>query len=112
MPLWMSAGLLDWYWHKDTDIEHTAGTKESLIHLLMFTEVGLPILMGLLLAGEPATKTTTTAAAFRRISSSAVPYPDPDHREGLYSRCGQDRYTRHEVAALRVGGPSGRTLLR
>jgi hypothetical protein len=49
MPLWMAAGLVDWYWHKDTDIEHTAGAKESLIHLLMFTEVGVPIIMGLLL---------------------------------------------------------------
>ena len=49
MPIWMSAGLLDWYWHKDTDIEHTAGAKESLIHLLMFTEVGIPIIMGLFL---------------------------------------------------------------
>jgi len=49
MPLWMAAGLLDWYWHKDTDIEHTAGIEESLIHLLMFTEVGAPIIMGLLL---------------------------------------------------------------
>lgn len=49
MPLWMGAGLFDWYWHKQTDIEHTAGIKESLIHMLMFTEVGAPILMGLLL---------------------------------------------------------------
>lgn len=49
MPLWMGAGLLDWYWHKKTDIEHTAGTEESLIHLLMFTEAGLPLMMGLLL---------------------------------------------------------------
>jgi len=34
-------------WHKDTDIEHTAGVEESLIHSWMFAEVGLPILMGL-----------------------------------------------------------------
>jgi hypothetical protein len=47
MPIWMASGLLDWYWHKDTDIEHTSGIRESLIHLLMFTEVGAPLLMGL-----------------------------------------------------------------
>jgi hypothetical protein len=49
LPAWMVVGLLDWYWHKDTDIEHTSGIKESLIHALMFTEVGVPILMTLFL---------------------------------------------------------------
>jgi hypothetical protein len=47
MPTWIAAGLADWWWHKQTDIEHTSGTKESIIHALQFTEVGIPILMGL-----------------------------------------------------------------
>lgn len=62
MPLWMGSGLLDWYWHKDTDIEHTAGTKESLIHLLMFTEVGVPIVLGLLLEINAGLLTTMAGA--------------------------------------------------
>ena len=49
LPLWTAAGIFDWYWHKQTDIEHTAGMQESLIHLAMFSEVGAPILMGLFL---------------------------------------------------------------
>jgi hypothetical protein len=49
LPLWFVPGVLDWMWHRQTDIEHTSGTKESLIHSLMMTEVGLPILMGLFL---------------------------------------------------------------
>src|SRR4051812_31888353 len=49
LPLWFVPGVLDWMWHRRTDIEHTSGTKESLIHSLMMTEVGLPILMGLFL---------------------------------------------------------------
>ncbi|MGZ3517136.1 MAG: hypothetical protein ACXVAM_08160 [Vulcanimicrobiaceae bacterium] len=48
-PTLAAAGLLDWYWHKVTDIEHTAGTRESLIHLMMNLELGTPILMGLFL---------------------------------------------------------------
>jgi hypothetical protein len=32
-----------------TDIEHTTGAKVSLIHLLMFGEVALPLLAGLFL---------------------------------------------------------------
>jgi hypothetical protein len=47
MPLWMIAGLLDWYHHRRTKIEETAGTHESLIHLLMMSEVGFPIMVGL-----------------------------------------------------------------
>jgi hypothetical protein len=47
MPLWMGAGLLDWYHHRRTKIEETAGTHESLIHALMMGEIGFPIMVGL-----------------------------------------------------------------
>ena len=49
LPFWFVPGVLDWWWHRQTSIETTSGTQESLIHALMMTEVGLPILMGLLL---------------------------------------------------------------
>lgn len=49
LPLWMGAGLLDWYHHRRTRIEETAGTHESMIHALMMSEAGLPIMMGLFL---------------------------------------------------------------
>ncbi|MDP9039723.1 MAG: hypothetical protein M3O02_10695 [Acidobacteriota bacterium] len=48
IPLWTTTGLLDWYFHKKTDIEHTAGIGESLLHLLMFTEVGVPLILGMI----------------------------------------------------------------
>jgi hypothetical protein len=47
MPTWIVSGIVDWYWHKQTDIEHTAGPKESVIHLLQFTQLGIAILFGL-----------------------------------------------------------------
>lgn len=47
LPLWMGAGVLDWYHHRITDIEHTAGTHESMIHALMMSEAGIPIMLGL-----------------------------------------------------------------
>jgi hypothetical protein len=49
LPLWLGAAVLDWRHHRRTKIERTAGTHESLIHLLMMAEVGAPVLMGLLL---------------------------------------------------------------
>jgi hypothetical protein len=49
MPVWFLAGIADWACHRATDIEHTAGAKESLIHLLMFAEVAVPLLACLFL---------------------------------------------------------------
>jgi hypothetical protein len=49
LPLWFVPGVLDYFWHKKTRIESTSGTTESLIHSLMMTEVGVPIVAGLLL---------------------------------------------------------------
>jgi hypothetical protein len=49
LPLWVAAGLADYYLHRRTLIEHTSGTRESVLHALQLGEAGLPILMGLLL---------------------------------------------------------------
>jgi hypothetical protein len=48
LPLWFVPGIADWYWHKRSDIEHTAGTHESLTHALMMASVGLPVTAALL----------------------------------------------------------------
>ena len=37
----------DWWCHRRTDIEHTAGPTESAIHALMMAEAGVPALRGL-----------------------------------------------------------------
>lgn len=47
LPLWVTAGLADWWCHRHSDIEHTAGAGESAIHLAMMAEGGLPTLLGL-----------------------------------------------------------------
>lgn len=47
LPVWLVAGLADWWCHRRTDIEHTAGVEESLIHAAMMTEGGLPTILGL-----------------------------------------------------------------
>lgn len=57
MPMWIGAGLADWWCHRRTDIEHTAGLTESAIHAAMMAEAGLPTLLGLFCevnAGAPA----------------------------------------------------------
>lgn len=49
LPLWVLAGLTDYFLHKRTSIEHTSGTKESLLHALQLSEAGVPVVLGLLL---------------------------------------------------------------
>ncbi|MGN6519890.1 MAG: hypothetical protein ACTHK2_10760 [Dokdonella sp.] len=44
IPLWLLAGVADWYFHRRTDIEDTSGVPESALHLLMLAEMGLPLL--------------------------------------------------------------------
>jgi len=43
MPLWIAAGLADWACHRTVRIEDNAGPKESLLHLLMLVEIGIPV---------------------------------------------------------------------
>jgi hypothetical protein len=47
LPIWIGAGVADWWCHRRTDIEHTAGATESMIHAAMMLEGGLPTLLGL-----------------------------------------------------------------
>ena len=43
LPLWLFAGFADYLCHRASSIATTAGPKESLIHLLMLTEMGIPV---------------------------------------------------------------------
>jgi hypothetical protein len=49
IPLWLLAGFGDWMFHRITNISETSGIKESLLHLMMLAEMGLPLLAGLFL---------------------------------------------------------------
>jgi hypothetical protein len=49
LPLWLAAGFADYLCHRATHIETTSGAKESLLHLLQFAEMGVPILAALFL---------------------------------------------------------------
>jgi hypothetical protein len=44
LPLWLAAGFADYLCHRASHIETTTGAKESLLHLLQFAEMAVPIL--------------------------------------------------------------------
>ena len=47
LPVWIGAGLADWWHHRRTGIERTSGPTESAIHSLMMAEAGVPTFLGL-----------------------------------------------------------------
>jgi hypothetical protein len=49
LPVWLVAGFADWLCHRASNIEETSGIKESLIHLIMFAEVAIPLLAAMFL---------------------------------------------------------------
>lgn len=49
LPVWLLAGCADWLCHRASHIEKTTGAKESMLHLLMFAEIGLPLLAAIFL---------------------------------------------------------------
>ncbi len=49
VPVWLLAGLADYFCHRASHIERTSGVAESLLHLLQFGEVGVPLLAALFL---------------------------------------------------------------
>jgi hypothetical protein len=64
IPLWLGAGFADWCCHRGSHIETTTGAKESLIHLLMFLEVGAPLLAGIFLEINAGTMILMVAMFF------------------------------------------------
>lgn len=44
VPLWILAGLLDWWCHRATGIEHTSGLPENVFHWFLIGESGLALL--------------------------------------------------------------------
>lgn len=48
LPLWVLAGLTDYFLHKRTHIEDNSGTKESILHALQLGEAGIPVVVALI----------------------------------------------------------------
>jgi hypothetical protein len=78
MPLWIGAGLADWYLHRRTRIEDTAGPRESALHSLMFAETGVPVLLGLFCEVNAGVLATAAGAV---AAHSATAYWDQSYAE-------------------------------
>lgn len=63
MPIWLIAGTADYLCHRATDIAHSSGWKESVLHLAMLGQAGTAVLLGLFLEVN-ATVIAIMVAAF------------------------------------------------
>jgi hypothetical protein len=54
IPLWIAAGLVDWWCHRRTDIEHTSGWPENIFHWILLGEAGVALLAVALLEIDAA----------------------------------------------------------
>jgi hypothetical protein len=83
MPMWVIAGLADWYCHRKTDIEHTAGLQESVSHAAMMTQSGIPTTLALFYEVNAGVLATTYAAlaAHQATAFYDVRYANESTRE-------------------------------
>ena len=49
LPLWLAAGLADYLCHRSAGIEMSSGPKESILHLLQFGDMAVPVVAALFL---------------------------------------------------------------
>jgi hypothetical protein len=47
LPAWLAAGAADWLCHRRAHIADTSGPRESLLHLLLYAEIVLPVMLAL-----------------------------------------------------------------
>jgi hypothetical protein len=82
VPLWMAAGVSDWWMHRKTDIEHTSGTHESMFHAAMMAEGAIPTTLALFFEVNAGLLATTygAVAAHQATAMLDVKYAN-DHRE-------------------------------
>ena len=71
LQAWFVPAVADWWQHRRSDIEHTTGTRESLPHALMMTEVGVPVAVALLCEVNPLVLTIMLAAVAAHGATSA-----------------------------------------
>lgn len=71
-PLWLLAGLVDYWTHQRTGLAVTAGVRESILHLLQTLQVGIPVLVVLFLELTLAALAVVVACAMAHTITAYV----------------------------------------
>jgi hypothetical protein len=54
VPVWLAMGFADYFCHRASEIERTSGTRESILHLVQFVCLGVPLTAALFLEVDGA----------------------------------------------------------
>jgi len=79
IPTWVAAGVTDWWCHRRTRIEENAGLPESLLHVAMLAQAGLPATLALFLEVDPPLLALTYLATATHTATAYldVAYANP-----------------------------------
>jgi hypothetical protein len=83
MPVWLLAGFADWACHRALRIEHSAGLRESLLHLLMLAELGIGVLAGFFLQRNAASYAIVLAACLAHEATLWVDLSYAESKRGI-----------------------------
>ena len=72
IPLWVLAGLVDWWCHRRTAIERTSGWRENAFHWLLLAQVGIALLTVALLEIDAAVLLLVLAAFLMHEASTFI----------------------------------------
>jgi 4-hydroxybenzoate polyprenyltransferase len=78
-PMWLVAGLVDYWCHKLTDIEATSGRIESWFHVAQFASLGVALLALALFVVTPASMLVLVAAV---ITHTVLAFIDVTYTTG------------------------------
>lgn len=62
IPLWIIAGIVDWLTHRASNIQQNAGSTESILHIILVSQMAVPIIGALFLEINAAFFLMTAAA--------------------------------------------------
>ena len=71
LPLWLLAGLADYWCHRRTAISVTSGFHESALHLLQAAQIGIALLAGLFLEINAAVLAVTLTCLVAHTATAA-----------------------------------------
>ena len=80
LPFWLLSGLADYICHARTDIAHTSGAHESLLHLMQTVEIGVPLLVFLFCSVDALVLVLMSAGTAAHTASS---WRDLRYADGL-----------------------------
>ena len=108
IPAWVGAGVVDWWCHRRTRIEDNAGLPESLSHVAMLIQAGVPLTLGLFLEVDAPLLVLTYAGT---VTHTATAYWDVAFASSRREITPLEQHTHAFLEVLPIAGAAFLTVL-